>query len=223
MSYVENIHKAFLSCADQNKAAAMKQYMRNKFEFMGVTSPERKAITRAFWKQNGLPGLKELPAVVEQLWHLPERELQYFAMETCGRLAGKTPESHINTVEFMLKSKQWWDTVDYIAADLAGKHLQRFPALVKDYIPRWQKAPDIWLNRSAILFQLKYKNNTDTVILAESIVKHLDSREFFIQKAIGWALRQYSKVNPAWVKQFIESHELSTLSRREGSKYLDLS
>lgn len=220
MTYAAQVRSHYQSSADASRAPAMKQYMRQKFDFFGIVSPLRKEITRQFWKQYGLPSIESVHQEILELWNMPERELQYMAIETFQKLAKKIEANHITTIEYMLTHKQWWDTVDFIASDLAGNYFKRFPENRNEFIPKWQVSKDMWLNRSAILFQLKYKNETDTEILAQSILKHTDSKEFFIQKAIGWALRQYSKTNAEWVREFIQNNKMANLSVREASKYI---
>ena len=220
MNYVQKLEESFFSHRDSMKAIAMKQYMRNRFEFLGISSPERKQLYRLYWKNNGLPAVADLPLIIRELWEKPERELHYFAMETCKKLAKHVGQEHINTLEYMLQNKQWWDTVDFIAADLVGHHFTRYPALTSEYFDKWNNASDLWLNRTALLFQLKYGERTDTKLLSKAILHHNKTKEFFINKAIGWALRQYSKTNSIWVKRFIKTHELSNLSRKEARKYL---
>lgn len=220
MTYAYKLRDQFQKHADASKATAMKQYLRHKFDFFGIPAPQRREITRIFWKVHGLPPIATLHQTVVELWEIPERELQMAALDICQKLMKKIDEAHIETLEYMLTHKQWWDTIDLTAANLGGNYFKLFPKNIDTYIPKWQQSNDFWLNRSAILFQLKYKKETNTDLLAESILRHAKSGEFFIQKAIGWALREYSKTNPEWVRSFIQSHQLASLSVKEGSKYL---
>lgn len=220
MTYAHRLRDYFKPYADKSKALAMKKYLRGNFEFFGIQTPLRRELTRGFLKSHGLPAISDLHKIVIELWEAPERELQLTAMDICEKLAKKTNEDHILTLEYMLTHKQWWDTVDLTAANLAGKYFRHYPEKISSFIPKWQHSDDFWLNRSAILFQLKYKNETNTELLEVTILPHLASKEFFIQKAIGWALREYSKTNPEWVRKFIHNNRLANLSVREGSKYL---
>jgi 3-methyladenine DNA glycosylase AlkD len=124
-------------------------------------------------------------------------------------------------MEQLITTKSWWDTVDAIAPKAVGKIADKFPEVVPETIDGWATHDYMWLKRAAILFQLKYKQKTDEELLYQYIRQNAASKEFFIQKAIGWALREYSKTNPASVKKFIEGQPLAPLSVREGSKYLD--
>jgi 3-methyladenine DNA glycosylase AlkD len=118
----------------------------------------------------------------------------------------------------LICQKSWWDTVDFIAATLVGGLLHKFPEL-KPEMDKWNRDEDMWKVRTSMLFQLKYKDEVDFEALSRYILTHAESKEFFLRKASGWALRQYSKFNPDAVRHFIASHELSPLTVREGSKY----
>jgi len=120
----------------------------------------------------------------------------------------------------MIVSNAWWDTVDFIAAGTLGRFFRMFPDLVTKLTKEWMVSGNIWLQRSCILFQLKYKKDTDTELLYSFIEKLTSSNEFFIQKSIGWALREYSKVNPPEVLRYTESTELKPLSRREALRII---
>jgi 3-methyladenine DNA glycosylase AlkD len=136
-----------------------------------------------------------------------------------GKFIKKFPRDAIQFLEKLLTTKSWWDSVDSIAP-LAGEMARKYPELIDETMNHWSVDDNFWLRRSAILFQLKYKQQTNEDLLYDYIVKNADSKEFFIQKAIGWALREYSKTNPESVKAFIEGNHLAPLSIREGSKYL---
>ena len=117
-------------------------------------------------------------------------------------------------------SNSWWDSVDTIAVKLVGAYFAEYPEEREKWIRKWIKSDNIWLNRTAIIFQLSYKNQLDIPFLVRAILPHTNSKEFFIQKAIGWAIRQYTKTNPKWVKDFVKSNTLKPLSKREAFKYL---
>jgi 3-methyladenine DNA glycosylase AlkD len=126
----------------------------------------------------------------------------------------------IQLAEELLVNNSWWDTVDFIAANIVGWMVSEYPELKRTAIPVWMRHENMWLRRTSLIYQLKYREETDTEILSEAIHTNLESREFFINKAIGWALRQYSKYNPDWVRSFIENTDLQPLSHREASKYI---
>ncbi len=131
------------------------------------------------------------------------------------------PESFIETLEYLLVTKSWWDTVDTISTGVVGTHFKRFPKTRQKYLAKWRKSENFWLRRAAILFQLKYKQDTDFDLMCDIIRENLGSKEFFINKAIGWALRQYTRVDPQAVRQFIKETPLHPLSAREALKWLE--
>jgi 3-methyladenine DNA glycosylase AlkD len=124
-------------------------------------------------------------------------------------------------MEYLLVTKSWWDTVDTISGGVLGVHFKRFPEVRETYLAKWRLSENSWLRRAAILFQLKYKEETDFDLLCEIIRENLDSKEFFINKAIGWSLRQYARIDPKAVKKFVKSTALHPLSRREAMKHLE--
>jgi 3-methyladenine DNA glycosylase AlkD len=149
---------------------------------------------------------------------MPEREYKYFAMELMVKMKKKAGHDAIHFYEGLLTRGSWWDTIDLIAPSLVGYHLRQFPEERQGYVDKWIHSGNMWLQRSSILFQLKYKKETDTRLLTDIILRLNYSKEFFIRKAIGWSLREYSKTDPAFVKKFVAEHELSGLSRREALK-----
>jgi 3-methyladenine DNA glycosylase AlkD len=136
-------------------------------------------------------------------------------------LEDQLPSNFIKTIEHLLVNKSWWDTVDTLAGGAVGVHFQRFPAMREKYLAKWRKSDNFWLRRTTILFQLGYKKETDFLLLCDIIRENLDSKEFFINKAIGWALRQYARTDPQAVKKFVKVTPLEPLSRREAMKHLE--
>jgi len=219
-----NLHaleNKFRKNANPENAFFMKKYMKDKFFFLGIKSPERRALTRTFYKNYNRPDINILENIIRKLWDLKEREFQYFAMELVEKELKKMVQNDIQLFEFLVVNKSWWDTVDFIAANLVGKHLLNFPGLIEQMNKKWIFSENMWLNRTALLFQLKYKNDLDTKLLKQNILKCRDSKEFFIRKAIGWVLREYSKTNPVWVSEFVDSTTLSPLSKREALKWIN--
>ena len=199
----------------------MKKYMRDQFEYLGIKSPQFKILFREFLDEYGLPPLEELDSIVRELYALPQREYQYLALSLAGRSKDGLPASFTKTIEHLIVTKSWWDTVDSIAGDIVGAHFRRFPKTREKYIARWRKSEDFWLRRTCILFQLGYKEMTDFPLLCDIIRENLGSEEFFINKAIGWALRQYARTDPQAVKKFVKAAPLHPLSRREAMKHLE--
>lgn len=198
----------------------MQKYMKDQFPFLGIKTPLRKELMKQFYQQTGL--LKEAfhGDFILALWEKDDREYQYAALDYIGRTLKKLGKDDLPLMEKLITTKSWWDTVDMLAQHPVGTIAQAFPEVIPETIEEWAYRENMWLQRTAILFQLKYKEKTDEQLLYRYIKKNSGSKEFFIQKAIGWALREYSKTNPESVKQFIAENDLPKLSIREGSKYL---
>lgn len=213
------IVSVFFAHANDEQASGMAAYMKNKFMFLGIAAPLRRELQKPWLSREALPPLENLADVVEQLWDADPREAQYFAMELTEKFSKQFRRQDLSLLEFMASNKQWWDSIDLIAGKLMGAYFKRFPDERQAAVDRWLAGGDFWLQRCGILFQLKYKSETDTRLLTEAILPVVQSNEFFIQKAIGWALREYRKTNPAWVDDFVESTPLKPLSRREAWKH----
>jgi 3-methyladenine DNA glycosylase AlkD len=219
--YASSIQKLYKQYANPAKARPMKAYMRNQFEYLGIQTPQSAELSSQFYGEHGLPPLAGLEEILCDLWALPEREYQYVAGGLLGRMANELPANFIRVMEYLLVTKSWWDTVDSLAGGSVGIHLKRYPRVKEKYISRWRKSENIWLKRTTLLFQLGYKKDTDFPLLCSLIEENLGSKEFFINKAIGWALRQYSRVNPEDVRTFVAQTPLHPLSKREALKWLE--
>jgi 3-methyladenine DNA glycosylase AlkD len=219
--YAKSLQKHYLDNADPVKATPMKAYMRNQFEYLGIQSPMSAELNKLFIAENGLPELADLEEILRDLWALPEREYQYVAGGLLGRMDKELPSDFIEVIEYLLVTKSWWDTVDSLAGGAVGAHFKRYPQVRKKYLTRWRKSENIWLRRTTLLFQLGYKKETDFLLLCDLIRDNLGSNEFFINKAIGWALRQYSRVDPQGVRTFVGQTPLHPLSKREALKWLE--
>lgn len=211
-----SLQSTFEKNSNEENAVQMEKYMRDKFSFLGLKAQERKQLSKEFIRE--LVFNNKVESKVRSLWEKPEREYQYVAVDYLVRNKKHLSKEHIDLVEYLVTTKSWWDTVDLIASHLVGTIFQNNPQLITRKGDEWLHSENIWLQRTMIIFQLKYKEKTDEKLLFSIIqqLKHLD--EFFIQKAIGWSLREYSKTSPQSVLQFIETHELSTLAQREGLK-----
>lgn len=219
--YIQEITQIFKKQSNPDYAEQMKKYMKNKFEFFGIKAQPRRKATRKFMEKARRPGYDKLEIVIKRLWDLPEREYQYFGTEFLERYKKEYKEEIINLFEYMITHKSWWDTVDEISKKLVGNYFKLFPESKKGIIEKWVKSSNIWLQRSTLLFQLGYKENTDVKLLFDLVKELKDIDEFFIQKAIGWSLREYSKLEPELVKKFVEENKLSSLSRREALKIIE--
>jgi 3-methyladenine DNA glycosylase AlkD len=218
--YLATLRKLLEANADPAYAVLMKKYMRNQFEYFGIRAPQRKELFRKFIRENGLPAMEETELICKELYLMQEREFHYFAMELAARNCKKLNEPAVKLFEYMIVTKSWWDTVDYISANILGMFFRMYPGLIPEVTDKWMNSENIWLQRSCILFQLKYKKSTDTALLYSFIDKLKTSNEFFIQKAIGWILREFSKINPEEVLNFTGRTVLKPLSRREALRII---
>ena len=207
--------------ANAHKAIGMSAYMRNQFVFLGISAPDRKPLIQPLFKVFK-PNANSLEWLLRQLWEQEEREFHYAAIVIASHYKKYWDASFIEVFEFWITTNSWWDSVDTISSHCIGPFFERFPNVKRTVLDRWENSPNLWLNRACIIHQLQYKSKTDTAYLARVISMHSHSSEFFIQKAIGWALRQYAKTNPEWVIQFVASTELKPLSRREALKHLSI-
>jgi 3-methyladenine DNA glycosylase AlkD len=213
-----DIFEIFYQNTNKENAEPMSLYMRSLFPFLGLKKPERVALSKDFLRSR-----KDDTEVdwefISKCYEKEEREFQYLAIDYLEKVRDLLIPSDIIKIEELITTKSWWDTVDAINR-LVGYLAKKYPQLKEDNITEWVDSDNIWLNRISIIFQLKFKEETDTEFLIRAILTNSYKGEFFIDKAIGWALREYSKTNREWVKDFIENNPLSKLSVREGSKYL---
>ena len=218
---VVSVKNLFEQNAHLELAGPMESYMRNQFKYLGLKNQVHFALMRQYYLENGYPNVEELTPIVIDLWNLTQREFQYVGIGLLGKYDKVIPEDFIQTLEYLLITKSWWDTVDSLAAGAVAKHFQRYPDVKTVVLPRWRKSENIWLRRTTIIFQLMYKKQTDFPLMCEIIRENLGSKEFFINKAIGWALRQYSRVDAQAVRDFVAQTPLQPLSAREALKWLD--
>jgi 3-methyladenine DNA glycosylase AlkD len=209
------------AAADPERAAGMRAYMRDQFPFLGIPTAARRALSREVLAGAPTPTGDDLRAVALACWELPEREYQYFASDLLGRHARRLDPAFLDTVRYLVTTKSWWDTVDALASKVVGSIVDRHPETVAT-MDVWLVDENLWLARTAILHQLTYKERTDTARLFRYCLARADHKDFFIRKAIGWALRQYAWTDPVAVRRFVAAHatELSPLSVREATKNL---
>jgi len=193
--------------------------MKNKFLFLGIKKPKRAELTKQFLTEVAKSHGSKYPEVVLALWEMPEREFQYVAMDLLWKVKRHWQTEHVWLCERLIMSKSWWDTVDFLAVRALGEYLKDKPELLREKMSEWTRSRNLWLNRTAILVQLKYKSKTNKDWLLQAIEPHVQSKEFFHQKAIGWALREYAYTDLAWVKSTCEALPLSNLSIREALKH----
>lgn len=230
-----NIIEEFRQYKNEENAEKQAAYLRHQFEFIGLKTPERRLLAKDFLKEK--KGDKQIDwELVFEFWNLPEREFQYLALDYLHQMKKWLIFDDMEKIKKLTVSKSWWDTVDALD-ELVGHLLLtgRKQATendstdyeqVKTLVKEWAQAENFWLRRIAIDCQLSFKNQTDLELLSYNIEKNLlgssFADEFFITKAIGWALRDLAKTNSAWVIKFIEEHEnkMAKLSIREASKHL---
>lgn len=221
MDFTNALTQKLREHASAENALPMAKYMKDLFPFHGIKSEPRKAIlkeTVALHKDEVKASFRH---IAKQLYELPEREYQYCAIDL---LIKEWPKhfviSDISLIEYFLSTKSWWDSVDPLAKYILGGYLKQFPDETETVIEKFAGSDNMWLNRSAIIYQLGYKKDTDAARLF-GLCEHFNtSKEFFIQKAIGWALREYGKTNPEAVKTFVAQATLKPLSVREALKNL---
>ncbi|WP_297514595.1 DNA alkylation repair protein [Flavobacterium sp.] len=221
MPPLDELVHLFKQYQNPENALSMKAYMKDHFEFLGIKATPRRDLFNRWYEKNKESIQNNFRSYTVALFEQPYRELHYCGMELFYKAVKKKylPED-IYLIEHLIVTHSWWDTVDFIAKYLLGGYLKQFPEVIPSVIERISAAPSLWLNRSGLLFQLGYKTQTDFDLLKAECFKHKDSKEFFIQKAIGWALRDYSRFNPNGVSDFVENTDLKPLSKREALRNL---
>jgi 3-methyladenine DNA glycosylase AlkD len=219
-SFVQALDSGLRELSNPAKVPQMEAYMKNLFPYVGVMTTERRLLFKALAESFQLKKAPLDADLVLTLWERKEREFAYVAMDYIALFEKKLNASHLNLIQQLIITKSWWDTVDYLASHALGNIFKNNPELIPSSITSWVNSDNIWLNRSAILFQLNYKKNTDEELLYYCIKQLKDKKEFFIQKAIGWALRNYSRTNADWVRQTTEELRLSGLARREALRLM---
>jgi 3-methyladenine DNA glycosylase AlkD len=216
--FVKAITEALRDLGDADNAFWMRKYMREKYPFLGVKKPERHEVFKALYQQYGTS--EDWFEVSTALFAMPEREFQYVAMDYVIK-AKKSWDDRVPALcEKWIGEDSWWDVVDFLAPQILGPYFLQFPAERDPWINRWMNSGNFWLQRVCLVFSLGYKDKTDTVLLAKTIQDLSSSKEFFIQKAIGWALRQYARTDAEWVLDFVDNNALAPLSKREALKHL---
>ena len=215
---VEDIFQGLKEVANPEDAIHMEAYMKDQFEFLGVKTPVRRKLSKVFFKKNSSPAIDW--KFIHQAWENPYREMQYVVLDYLQLKQKALKPSDLLKIKKLAQTKPWWDTIDFLCRSV-GFICLHYPE-TKKFVLEWSRDEDFWLRRLAIEHQLLQKEETDVQLLEQILVNNLDQTEFFINKAIGWALRDYSKTNPDWVLEFIEKYKyrLSKLSIKEGSKYL---
>ena len=219
---LRRLEAAFEPARDPVRAAPMAKYMRDQFPFLGIPAPEQRRLQREAMQGLPAPTEGDLAILAGQLWEKPEREYQYAGCGLVARHIRLCGPGFIETIRTLITTKSWWDTVDSLAKGGAGALVLRHPELAAT-MDRWVESDNMWLRRGALLHQLGYKDRTDARRLFRYCELRAGEQEFFIRKGIGWALREYSKVDPQAVRNFVARHgaDLSPLSQREALLWLN--
>ena len=219
MNFILDLENAFAAKQNPENAFAMAKYMKNNFPFFGIKTDERRHIFKEIWKENKQEVSANTREISLALHSKQEREFHYCAIEILVKeLKGSYKKEDIQLIEKLIITNTWWDSVDTIAKYILGEYLLQFPLETQNVIERFSNSENMWLNRSAILFQLGYKQKTNSAFLFSECIKQAHSKDFFIQKAIGWALREFAKTNPEAVRQFVGNNNLKPLSTKEALK-----
>lgn len=221
MKFCSDLEADFRKASNSELAIPMENYMKNNFSYFGIKTEQRRAIFKSNYEQNKVEVKSNFRAIALELFRMKEREFHQTAIDLLVKEFKKNYVlEDIQLIEKLIITNSWWDSVDTIAKYILGGYLLQFPSETLKVIERFSNSENMWLNRSAILFQLSYKEKTNFEILKSECEKHKDSNEFFIQKAIGWALRDYSRFNPKGVEAYVNSTNLKPLSRREALRLI---
>jgi 3-methyladenine DNA glycosylase AlkD len=222
LQLVQQLELEFEKNRNEFEAEGMSRYMKNRFTYFGIKKPKRAVIQKQWFsiipKDFTQEHKREL---VLELWQKEQREFHYVAMDFMAKWKDKELVSEDSEfIEFLLTNHSWWDSVDALASNYLGRYLRVFPKQRETVIKSWRKSENRWLRRSCLIFQLRYKSQTNFELLKSLILEFKDEKEFFIQKAIGWSLREYAKTNPVSVRNFVEESGIQGLAKREALKHI---
>lgn len=216
---LENLAQNLALAANMETAAKMEKYLRNLFPFFGIPKPQRAQITKGYIKNVVKEKTaSEVIVIMQQLFSLPQREFHYVAIDLFIKTYKQFDFSQIVEALDFINQKSWWDSIDTLKKPFSLWCLL-YPEKFIQIVNICRKGT-MWQRRTAIILQLAWKEKTNTQILSEIILENLEDKEFFIQKAIGWSLRDFSRTQPDWVKNFVEQNQLTGLARREALKLL---
>ncbi|NNC74498.1 MAG: DNA alkylation repair protein [Acidimicrobiia bacterium] len=218
---VNEIRQGLTAAADASKAGPMAAYLKTDMPFYGVQTPQRRRIVKAALMAHPVASRSEYRDVVASLWELPHREEKYCAISIATRFQEYVTPGSMPLYKKMIVEGAWWDLVDGLASDAVGSVLLRHRAKTTVTMRRWVDGPDMWLRRTAILSQLRHRDQTDAAMLFDFCLRRAYEKEFFIRKAIGWALREYAKTDGDAVYDYCDRNgdQLSGLSLREATKH----
>lgn len=213
------LKEQFENNRNAENAKQMSTYMKHLFLFYGLKAPERRALYKDLLKEEKRNKSMDWD-LLNQCYEDEYREFQYFVIDYLKMMQAFLSYEDVQHIKKYVKEKQWWDTIDGLAG-IIGK-IGLVDERINELMIQWSTDEDLWVRRIAIIHQVNRKGKTNPQLLEKILVNNFGSSEFFINKAIGWSLRDYSKTNPDWVRNFIEKHkdEMAALSIREASKYL---
>lgn len=202
------------------RAVQMERYMKNKFTMYGMPMAERRSISNAFFKENNPPKDNSIIPFIELCWEQEKREFHYVGMEYAEKCKLFLDPDNFSLFEFLITNHSWWDTVDFIASHLVGKLILNNPDKFEELNSYMVSHENLWMRRTSLIYQLFYKEKTREDFLFQNCLSLINEEDFFIRKAIGWSLRQHSKLNPKSVSAFVSTHPFSPLSNREALKHI---
>jgi 3-methyladenine DNA glycosylase AlkD len=216
---LERLTAAYAAAADPGRAATARAYMKDVAPFLGIPTPQRRALSRTVLRGTPPPDETDCAAVALRCWRLPEREYHYFAVDYLRRHVGRCSSGLLPVARHLVTTVSWWDTVDLLAAHVVGALVAADRRLAAD-MDAWIADDDLWVARTALLHQLRYKERTDTGRLFAYCLRQSAHTDFFIRKAIGWSLREYAKTDPDAVRDFVahERGRFAPLTVREALK-----
>ena len=218
-AYFEKVQSVLREHGNPEIAQGQIAYMKHQFDYFGLKTPVWLDISKHFFNENGVFQGEDLKEFVRMCFDEPQREMNYIGLEMAQKAMKNEPEDFIHFLEELILTKSWWDSVDWLAK-LVALHFDRFPHQIKPITEGWISSDNMLLQRIAITFQRYFKKKTDAHMLFDYVLRLSHSTEFFIQKGSGWALREYSKVNPQAVLDFVENNKLSNLTRREAIRLI---
>ncbi|MFF4747900.1 DNA alkylation repair protein [Streptomyces sp. NPDC001268] len=218
---LERLTATYPAAADPVRAREAAAYMKDVAPFLGIRTPERRALSRTVLASTPRPSEADCTAIALRCWELPEREYHYFAADYLRRHAGRCSSGFVPVARRLITTVSWWDTVDTLAAHVVGALVAADPGLAR-VMDRWIEDDDLWIARTALLHQLRHKDATDAERLFRYCLRQSGHPDFFVRKAIGWSLREYAKTDPDAVRGFVDSarDRLAPLSVREALKNL---
>ena len=220
-NYCVSLSKFIEAKGNKNIAQAQSKYMRFKFPFYGIMQKPLSEAIKEFYEIHGKVEIENTMSFVQECFSYHYRELWHVGLGILRKNVKKLPDTHLEDFKKIIIKGDWWDVTDSMASGVVGDYLQKYPHLLPE-MDAWIQHENYWIRRTAIIYQLKYRKDLDTQRLFKYILLCAHEKEFFIRKAIGWSLREYSKTNARAVIEFIETHDtvLSGLSKREGMKWI---